>query len=160
VLANQTEELARQILEVFPFIMRSVAAEMRQSGYVFVPAHFQLLTILEHHACSLSELAERQSVSLPTMSNSVTILEDRGWVKRTRSTDDRRKVVIAITSEGRAALADAARHAQRRIAQIVEALSPEQQAQILTSLQLLREVFVNAVVNDDCLYSRDQQRED
>jgi DNA-binding MarR family transcriptional regulator len=34
------------------------------------------------------------------MSRTVSVLEGRGWVERTRSTDDRRTVYVGITAEG------------------------------------------------------------
>ena len=62
--------------------MRTVAAELRAAGELPAPAHFGLLTMLGNQPRTLTELALLQGVSLPTMSNSISTLVQRGWVKR------------------------------------------------------------------------------
>jgi DNA-binding MarR family transcriptional regulator len=53
---------------------------------------------------TLSGLAAIEQVSPPAMTKTVTALEDAGLATRTRSTTDRRAVVIAATARGRAVL--------------------------------------------------------
>jgi DNA-binding MarR family transcriptional regulator len=52
----------------------------------------------------LSELAEKQAVSLPTTSHSIGKLVERGWVTRSRAHRDWRIVEVELTPAGRAAL--------------------------------------------------------
>ncbi len=73
---------------------------------------------LAGHSCNLSELALRQAVSLPTMSNSISVLVERGWVKRVPSPDDRRRVVLELTSEGRVVLCQMQGQAEARVAEL------------------------------------------
>jgi DNA-binding MarR family transcriptional regulator len=130
--------------------MRTVAAELRQAPNAAMAApHFRMLWILEHRAWSLSELAEHQSVSLPTMSNSVTILEDRGWVRRTRSEEDRRKVVIKLTDEGHQILAEVREKMEAHVAEAIQAMSMEQQSTVSQALLILRDTF-NALSDKEC----------
>lgn len=150
-MTDQQQMLAQHILEVLPLVMRTLAAELRQGNPLIVPAHFQLLWILQYHSCSLSELAERQSVSLPTMSNTVTILEERGWIQRQRSAADRRKVVIEITPAGQAVLTEVGQRAQEKVSEIISELSAEEQAELLNAMQLLRRVFVNVMQHEGCM---------
>ena len=63
--------------------MRTVAAELRAAGELPAPAHFGLLTMLSEQPRTLTELAALQGVSLPTMSNSISAMAHRGWVRRT-----------------------------------------------------------------------------
>ncbi|HED31224.1 MAG TPA: MarR family transcriptional regulator [Prosthecochloris aestuarii] len=53
---------------------------------------------------TLSSLARELHLSLSTVNGIIDRLESRGMVLRTRSTEDQRKVMIAITDEGRALL--------------------------------------------------------
>ena len=101
---DQARESARDILEIIPLVMRTVAAELRAAGEMPAPAHFGLLSILSTRARSLTELAALQGVSLPSMSTSITAMVDRGWVRRSSPEDDRRVVMIEVTPTGRAAL--------------------------------------------------------
>src|SRR5882724_2701855 len=97
-------ETAREILKIIPLVMRTVAAELRAAGELPAPAHFGLLTMLSAQSRTLTELAGLQGVSLPTMSNSISAMAERAWVRRTSPTTDRRVVVIEITPNGKAAL--------------------------------------------------------
>src|SRR5262247_1418739 len=101
----QARETARAILETVPLVMRAVAAELRAAGELPAPAHFGLLSLLSDRPRMLTELASIQGVSLPTMSNSISAMVGRGWVKRgTPDESDRRVVMIEVTATGRAAL--------------------------------------------------------
>jgi DNA-binding MarR family transcriptional regulator len=145
MLTIEPQQIAHQILETVPLVMRHLWAEMRQDENFLIVPHFRLLWILRHHACSLSELAEKQAVSLPTMSNSVSILEDKGWVARNRSDEDRRKVVIELTDAGRAVLEEAGRHAEARISQLLASIHEHDREVLSAGLTILREIFIGDV---------------
>jgi DNA-binding MarR family transcriptional regulator len=140
-VTDEKRVLARQILEIIPLVMRTVSAEMRQSDHRTHATHFRLLWILQHHPLTLSALAEHQSVSLPTMSNSVTSLEDRGWFERRRAEDDRRKVLIEITEAGREVLAEVGEHMETRVEAVVRNLAPDKQQLVSEALLILRDRF-------------------
>src|ERR1700749_4708255 len=101
---GQARDTAREILEIIPLVMRTVAAELRAAGELPAPAHFGLLSILSERPRMLTELAAIQGVSLPTMSNSISAMVERGWVRRTAppgSHVDRRVAMIEVTLTGR-----------------------------------------------------------
>src|ERR671925_597829 len=101
---EQARESARDILQIIPIVMRTVAAQLRSAGELPAPAHFGLLSLLCDRPRMLTELAALQGVSLPTMSNSIAAMAQRGWVRRTAPEADRRVVMIEVTATGRAAL--------------------------------------------------------
>jgi len=133
--------IAHQVLEIIPLVGRTMAAEMRQAVHGADPTNFRLMWLLSHRSCTLSELAERQSVSLPTMSNSVTILEERGWVERIRSEDDRRKINIQLTSAGWGILKEVGDHAAEKLAVVFEPLSDSDRETLVKGLEVLRQSF-------------------
>ena len=53
----QARETARDILEIIPLVMRTVAAELRAAGDMPAPAHFGLLSILSMRPSKLTDLA-------------------------------------------------------------------------------------------------------
>src|SRR5260221_6043041 len=101
---SQARKSAHQILKIVPLVMRTVAAELRAGGELPAPAHFGLLTMLSAQSRTLTELAALQGVSLPTMSNSISAMVQRGWVRRTAPVKDRRVVIIEVTPMGRGAV--------------------------------------------------------
>ena len=77
-MSRETRVAVRQVLEIVPLVTRTLAPEARQPGHTLPPVHFGLLLILTHRAHNLSELAEKPAVGLPTMSNSIFTLVERG----------------------------------------------------------------------------------
>jgi DNA-binding MarR family transcriptional regulator len=141
----ETRIAARQILEIVPLVMRIVAAEVRRTGYALAPSHFCLLRMLARCPCNLSQLAERQAVSLPTMSNSIATLVERGWVKRTQVPHDRRAVLIELTPAGQAVLADVQRQVEARVTELLAPLSDADRDALVAGLAILRDAFAPAI---------------
>jgi DNA-binding MarR family transcriptional regulator len=136
-------ETARALLEIVPLVMRTVAAQLRAAGELPAPAHFGLLSILSERPRMLTELAAIQGVSLPTMSNSISAMVERGWVRRTAPGSDRRIVMIEVTVAGRAALERVARAAEGHLAEMVGPLDAPSRRQLHAGLTVLRKLFAN-----------------
>ena len=100
----------------------AVAAELRAGGEMPAPAHFGLLMKLREHPRTATELAAHWGVSLPTTSNSITALVERGWVRRNAPGKDRRVAVIEVTPAGRAALERVGRAAEAHLAEVLAPL--------------------------------------
>lgn len=141
--ATQARESARDILRIVPLVMRSVAAELRGAGELPAPAHFGLLTVLaaQPRPLTLTELAALQGVSLPTMSNSITALVGRGWVRRTTGAADRRQTRIAVTAKGRDTVGRVGRSAEAHLAERLADLDEHARQRLQDGLQVLRQVF-------------------
>src|SRR5213593_4899088 len=101
---GQARETARQILEIMPLVIRTLAADLRAAGELQAPTHFALLSLLNAQSRTLSEMAALRGVSLPSMSNSMAALVQRGWVRRSAPPNDRRVAILEVTPGGRAAL--------------------------------------------------------
>lgn len=145
---NSANAIARQIMDIVPHAMRAMKSEMRQSRASMMPGHFRLLGMLSHRCWTLKELADRQGVSAPTMSNTITTLEERGWLTRTRSAEDRRAVVIQVTEEGKRTLEEAHRHAESHLAALLEPLDDAEREALAQGLKVLYRVFESAHVGD------------
>ncbi len=137
----QARETARDILEIIPLVMRTVAAELRSAGELPAPAHFGLLSILSERPRMLTELASIQGVSLPTMSNSISAMVERGWVRRSAPETDRRIVMIEVTANGRAALERVAKAAEGHLADVLAPLDLPSRRRLHNGLGVLRQVF-------------------
>lgn len=141
---DQARESAREILEIIPLVMRTVAAELRAAGELPAPAHFGLLSMLSVRARSLTDLAATQGVSLPTMSSSISAMVERGWVRRTAPADDKRVVVIEVTATGRSALERVSRAAESHLAEVLAPLNVPARRRLTGGLGVLRKVFAPA----------------
>ena len=140
-MTSERDLTAQQIMQVIPMVMRTLALEMRSVGRLDVPAHSRLLVILAHGPHCLSELAEKHAVSLPTMSNSISTLVERGWVKRSRSPHDRRKIQVELTPDGREVLGEMTQALEECMAGKLACLSPAECEHVTSGLEVLRECF-------------------
>src|SRR4029079_2397940 len=141
---GQARDTARDILEIIPLVMRTVAAELRAAGEMSAPAHFGLLSILSVRPRMLTDLASLQGVSLPTMSNSISAMAERGWVRRAAPDGDRRVVMIEVTAPGRAALERVSRCAEAHLAEVLAPLDVPARRRLQGGLGVLRKVFAPA----------------
>ena len=122
---GQARDTAREILEIIPLVMRTVAAELRAAGEMPAPAHFGLLSILSVRPRMLSDLASLQGVSLPTMSNSISAMID-------------------VTPTGRAALERVSRAAEAHLADVIAPLDLPARRRLTGGLGVLRKIFAGA----------------
>lgn len=141
-----TQDIAQKTLDIIPLVMIVMASEMRSAGHQAVsPSHVRLLGMLSERPYTLSELAEMQQVSAPTMSNTITALEERGWVTRTRSDVDRRVVTVHIAPAGVQVIEDINNHTRARIAEFISPLSDDDLNLLLAGLTILRDAFTEAL---------------
>jgi DNA-binding MarR family transcriptional regulator len=134
------ERTAQILLETMPSVIGYVTSEIRRSGPVDNPVHFGLLRTLRRGSRTLHELAELHSVRLPTMSRTVTVMEERGWLRRERSQEDRRSVNVSLTASGRTALGTVEELAIRRASTLLEALGEEESRALHHGLEALYRV--------------------
>lgn len=102
---------------------------------------FAVLAALSVHGPhTLGELADRERVSPPSMNRTVNCLEESGYLTRTPDDEDRRKVNIALTTEGRDVVAETVRRRDSWLEHAFRDLTPEQRGILHTAAELMREV--------------------
>ncbi len=140
-MPSQTQAVASKFWVVFPAVMQTMFAETRKGDPNVAPNHFRVLGALARNNCNLSELAEHQNVSLPTMSSTVQTLVERGWLERDRSEDDRREITLHMTEEGRRVLTSEHRRLTEWVAAKMESLDPKDIKRVDRALDILLNLF-------------------
>ena len=98
---TKKEELAKEILEVFPSFIKKIHRGAVESLGI-PPSQMSAVMILsEKKLCTLGELSKEMGVSAPTTTGIVDRLYQSGYVERVRSQKDRRIVNIALTRKGK-----------------------------------------------------------
>ena len=93
--------LARELLDVTMRLNRLVAAEVRRSHPQLVPGQLGILFRLLLAPATVSDLARYLGVSLPTISKSLGVLVQRGWIERWVDAANRRQTIVRLTPLGR-----------------------------------------------------------
>ena len=140
-MSSRARAAARKFWEVVPNVMRAIFAETRRGGHNLAPNHFRILRALSVKSCNLSELAEHQDVSLPSMSSTVQTLVERGWLTRERSLDDRRAVDLRVTPKGHRVLADEYERLLSWMAKRLESLDHNEIERVEQGLDTLLHLF-------------------
>ena len=77
----------------------------------------------------MSDLAQRLSISPSRLTHLVGRLEDRGWVERCPSADDRRATLAVLTDEGESVMREAwSGHARLLRSILIDEIDPEERA--------------------------------
>lgn len=107
-------ELASDLVVHAARLVRAVRRELE------LPAGTRVISLLDEHGpLGVTQLADLDRSSQPTMSGSITQLVERGWVAKAPNPDDARASVVTLTAAGRAELARLRRRNGEHIAALV-----------------------------------------
>ena len=111
-----------------------------ESGDVVAPHQFSVLARLEESARTLGELASCERVSAPSMTRTVSSLEELGLVARTSHPDDGRQVVVSLSDRGRTVVRDIRRQRDQWMAVRLAALDDDERDVLRRATAILARV--------------------
>jgi DNA-binding MarR family transcriptional regulator len=94
-------------------------------------------SLFRHGECTIGELAALERVQPPSMTRTVTGLENGGYVVRRRGETDGRKVVVALSPQGAETLAADRRRRDAWLAQRLRELSVEERTVLRQAAPIL-----------------------
>jgi DNA-binding MarR family transcriptional regulator len=102
---NIAESVTQSLLDIVPRLNRWAEASVARAAGENRLSLRQLsaLTMIESEQTTLGDVARRLMVTPAVVTGLIDRLERRGYVRRINSTDDRRRVLLALTDEGRVA---------------------------------------------------------
>lgn len=137
------EEVALRLHAAAIHLLRRLRAADVEAG--MTPARLSALSVLTFGGpCSLTELAEAEQVSPPSMSRMVGALEEAGLVTRRRDPDDGRAVRLEATAEGRSLLEEGRERRVGRLAELLSRLEREEVETVARSAEVLDEMLARA----------------
>ena len=97
-LAGDGEEINR-----FRLVVLRLARRIRSSSSIDItPSQLAIVaTLARYGPCTISQIAEHEYVRPPSASKIVSALETRGFAERLSDPADRRRVLIALSPEGK-----------------------------------------------------------
>jgi DNA-binding MarR family transcriptional regulator len=121
----------------FVLAIRRTQARKPQSGELTLAQYYMLVPLRSNRAMPVSRLAQFAGVAPPTATRMIDSLERDGSVQRERTHDDRRTVLISLTSGGRELVLRKQRELARRRRLLYERLEPAERE---PSERLLRQL--------------------
>lgn len=133
-------EVAERLRPVLLRLARELRREVHHLGITGGQATLLALVAM-HPGLSLKELAETEGITGAGMSGHVDRLEKAGLVRRVRDTEDRRRVGLEVTSEGRAILRKVRTHRTAWLAARLKRLDPEKVELVDAAVEALSELL-------------------
>jgi DNA-binding MarR family transcriptional regulator len=132
-----TQEIAEELRPTLLRIGRYLRRETEELGVTSHQATL-LWLVRTRPGLSLRELAQEEGISAPSLSAHVDRLETLGLIRRVRSTDDRRRVGLELTPEGRATLRRVRARRTTWLANRLDRLSDEDRERLEAALPALK----------------------
>jgi DNA-binding MarR family transcriptional regulator len=132
-LDDDQQRAWRRLVAVVTLLPAALDAQLQEDATLTHFAYFTLAMLSEapNRALRMSELAARSSASPSRLSHTVSRLEKRGWVRRSRASEDGRGQVAEMTDDGYEALvAIAPGHVDAVRKYVIDALTPTQIEQL------------------------------
>jgi len=143
-LAEQFAGIEQLMLRVSWVEQRRFAQQLSEFGLT-VPQFFVLRSIRRRERNpTMSTLADETLQRCATMTGIVGRLVKMGLARRQRDKNDRRRVLVELTSQGRALVDEVHRFRAHRLGDILSQLSPEDGRELLRLLRLYLEAFAGS----------------
>ena len=136
-MASVTDtELASDLVTYAARLVRAVRRELE------LPAGTRIISLLDEHGpLGITQLADLDRCSQPTMSAAVAQLVESGLVTKKPNPDDARGTVVTLSDSGRAELARVRRLHGERVAALVDAHPDLTTQDLATAVAVLRGVL-------------------
>jgi DNA-binding MarR family transcriptional regulator len=134
-----TDGAAAEVAAVLERLTRLVRRLSPPAEYSLTAAA-TLATLERSGPCRLTDLAVREGVTQPAMTQLVSRLQAAGFVGRATDPHDGRVVLIHISDEGRASLARRRTVRAERIAGVLDRLDPGERDALLAALPAMESV--------------------
>jgi DNA-binding MarR family transcriptional regulator len=131
-----TVALADRLRPVLLRVARELRREARAAGIAASDVSL-LVSIKYTPGIGVNELAERERMSAAAMSKHVDRLVREGWVERTPSESDRRRIGLTLTEEGRRVLRNVRSRRTVWLSRRLGGLSPRELAVIEAAVEPL-----------------------
>jgi DNA-binding MarR family transcriptional regulator len=129
-------ELAEELRPTLLRLARNLRRETETLGVTSQQATL-LALVQARRGLSLRELASEEGISAPSLSGHVDRLEAAGLLRRLRSSDDRRRVGLELTAEGRALLKRVRARRTSWLAERLDTLTDAEREQLERALPVL-----------------------
>ena len=99
-----------------------------------------LATVGQQGPVRLGDLAASERIAPSTLTRLISVLEDRGYVRREAAPADARAYLVTVTDEGQEALERIRREATSMLTDILRELPPDQLAALSAALPALEQL--------------------
>ena len=138
---SQHSALCLRLMQLLPRVTRGMRGWQNRAAPPVTaplsPRHVAALQQLRGGPVTVSELAARLGLTLPTVSGVLADLDRADFIERQPDPADRRRTIVAITAARAALIGEWLDGAASPIARVLDKLSPSEQEAFLKAMDLL-----------------------
>lgn len=138
---SQHSALCLRLMQLFPRVTRGMRRWQDHaappSPAPLSPRHIAALEQLRGGPVTVSELASRLGLTLPTVSGVLADLDRAGFVERRPDPADRRRTIVQITTAQASLITEWLDGAATPLARVLDKLNPSEQEAFLKAMNLL-----------------------
>ena len=140
------QQCAAQVLDTMHLIVKSVGPDIKKHAAedLSMSQFRTLMTIKQNDGCSLSDVSDNMGTTISAASKTVDSLVERSMVTRNTASDDRRKIILRMTSDGKTALDSVDLDLLKCMADKLSGLSENECAMINLAMNLLKSAVTKA----------------
>jgi DNA-binding MarR family transcriptional regulator len=136
-------QTAAMVIEDIPLLMRLLRTKFleKRIGDLSM-AQFRTLAFVDaNQGASLSEVAGHIGLGLPSMSKLVDALVNHQLLTRETHGEDRRRICLALTAQGKRELDEAYQHTQSFFADKFAELTEQERSQVIEAMKVMMKLF-------------------
>ena len=136
-------QTAALVMDNVPLLMRLLRTKFREKRVGDLSmAQFRTLAFVDaNQGTSLSDAAGHIGLSLPSMSKLVDALVNHELLTRNTHGEDRRRICLALTAQGKRELDEAYQHTQSFFTEKFAELTADERAQIAGAMDVMKKLF-------------------
>ncbi len=142
-MTDLLEKTSKDISDIIPRLMQVFVSYIKDCGDSSFPmVHFRIVGMLSTHPMKISDLALGQKVSKASISDTVKVMVDKGWITRYHDPNDKRIVMLKLSEEGKKFMEEMREKFREYISNKLEKLSNDELENIRKTLILLDGIFI------------------
>jgi DNA-binding MarR family transcriptional regulator len=130
---SDDNEIANNLREVIGRLVKLMRKEIRSDEMLSLTERSTLGLVNQHGEMLPSELAVIEKVTNQSMSQIINKLFKEGFIKKTPSKKDKRKVIVTITTAGKDFIAKRRTRTKEWLAKVISEKTSEKEKEILVS---------------------------
>lgn len=143
-MGKKTLEYGMILLERIPIlfrVMKGIVHEVLEEQSEITMSQFHILRHLRRGECSVNELSRHGRISPPAVSRTVEALVQEGLATRIVDPDNRRSVIVGLSSTGADVLADLDRGVAERFSTYLDEMDTKELGTIVEKVGTLLRAF-------------------
>lgn len=140
---TKTKELINEILvDLFNYILMLEGDYLSKRGVTLTMNEVHVLeAVQKSEVTTMKEVSQRLSITQGTLTTSINKLVNKGYVKKYKIVDDKRKTLLGLTMQGQSIMEIHNEFHRKMIEKVTEDYKLEDEIVLLESLHKLRKFF-------------------